>query len=112
MSRVAQAHVPLSESTFRSSLAGAINSMMRIKESLRLHRKWCMCACRVDVTLKRFKDNFHVGMSTPFTSARDCKLSVDLIRAQWEHASTAESENLADPFGGNAVEKEESHAKL
>ena len=65
------------------------------------------------MTLKRFKDNVHIGMCTPVPSARDCKLALDLIQAQWEHACTAEDdEHPSDPFGASVIDKEGSSAKL
>lgn len=61
--------------------------------------------CRVDVTLKRFKDNVHIGMSSPVPSARDCKLALNLVKAQWEHACTIEDTKPSlDLLKGKATE--------
>ena len=51
--------------------------------------------CRVDVSLKRFKDTVHVGMNVPSISARDTKLALALIRAHWEHACDTEAQQQA-----------------
>ncbi len=65
------------------------------------------------MTLKRFKDNIHIGMCTPVPSARDCKLALELIRVQWEHACTADDTNGSlDPFKVKAAERDGSSAKL
>ena len=65
------------------------------------------------MTLKRFKDNIHIGMCTPVPSARDCKLALELIRAQWEHACTADdTDKSLDPFKVKATEHDASSAKL
>ena len=74
--------------------------------------------CRVDVLVKRFKDNMHVGMSTPTPSLRDCQLALSLIRAQWEHARTADDQHPFNLMGDNALKNlsssknGESSAKL
>ena len=46
----------------------------------------CAGACRVDVTVRRFRGAKHVGMSSLKASANDFHLGLALIKAHWLHA--------------------------